>query len=52
MAKMTFYYSPSSPYARKVLVLAHEAGLADRLEVIGEDRDARVVRGPDVSEDR
>ncbi|MBR0644657.1 glutathione S-transferase family protein [Plastoroseomonas hellenica] len=31
---MKLLYLVSSPYARKVLVLAHEAGLADRLEVI------------------
>jgi len=31
---MKLYYQTHSPYARKVLVLAHEAGLADRLEVI------------------
>ena len=31
---MKLYYQTHSPYARKVLVLAHEAGLADRLQVI------------------
>jgi glutathione S-transferase len=31
---MKLFYQTHSPYARKVLVLAHEAGLADRLEVI------------------
>jgi len=31
---MRLYYQTHSPYARKVLVFAHEAGLADRLEVI------------------
>lgn len=30
---MKLFYQTHSPYARKVLVLAHEAGLADRLEV-------------------
>ena len=31
---MKLLYQTHSPYARKVLVAAHEAGLADRLEVI------------------
>jgi glutathione S-transferase len=31
---MKLLYQTHSPYARKVLVLAHEIGLADRLEVI------------------
>ena len=31
---MKLYYQTHSPYARKALVFAHEAGLADRLEVI------------------
>lgn len=31
---MKLFYQTHSPYARKVLVLAHETGLADRLEVI------------------
>ena len=30
-------YSPSSPFVRKVLVLAHETGLADRIELIPTD---------------
>ena len=29
---MKRYYSPTSPYVRKVLVVAHELGLADRIE--------------------
>ena len=29
---MKIYYSPTSPYVRKVLVAAHELGLADRIE--------------------
>lgn len=29
---MKLYYSPTSPFVRKVMVVAHEAGLADRLE--------------------
>jgi glutathione S-transferase len=31
---MKLLYQTHSPYARKVLVMAHETGLADRLEVI------------------
>lgn len=31
---MKLYWSPSSPYVRKVMLLAHEAGLADKLELI------------------
>ena len=29
--KMTLHWSPRSPYVRKVLVVAHEVGVADRL---------------------
>lgn len=31
---MKLYWSPTSPYVRKVMLLAHEAGLADKLELI------------------
>ena len=31
---MQFLYQTHSPYARKALVFAHEAGLADRIEVV------------------
>jgi glutathione S-transferase len=31
---LKLYYQTHSPYARKVLVMAHEAGLAHRLEII------------------
>ena len=31
---MQLLYQTHSPYARKVLVMAHEAGLAGRIEVI------------------
>jgi glutathione S-transferase len=31
---MKLFYQSHSPYARKVLVFAHEVGLADRIEVI------------------
>ena len=34
MAKMRLFYSPASPYARKVRVLALEAGLDKKLEMI------------------
>ena len=30
---MQLLYSPMSPFARKVRVVAHEAGLADRVEI-------------------
>ncbi|MCF4130209.1 glutathione S-transferase [Methylobacterium sp. SyP6R] len=29
---MKIYFSPASPYVRKVMVVAHELGLADRIE--------------------
>ncbi|NVK41202.1 MAG: glutathione S-transferase [Oceanospirillaceae bacterium] len=32
---MKLYFSPASPFARKVLVVAHEAGMADRIEILG-----------------
>jgi glutathione S-transferase len=32
---MKLFYSPASPYARKVLLAAHQLGLIDRIEVIG-----------------
>ncbi|WP_025769711.1 glutathione S-transferase [Thioalkalivibrio sp. HK1] len=31
---MRLFYSPSSPYARKVRILAHEAALLDRIELV------------------
>lgn len=31
---MRLYHSPTSPFVRKVVVTAHECGLADRLELI------------------
>ncbi|KND04853.1 uncharacterized protein SPPG_00553 [Spizellomyces punctatus DAOM BR117] len=31
---MKLYYSPASPYARKVLIVAHELGIRDQLEVV------------------
>lgn len=31
---MRLFYSPASPYVRKVLVAAHELGLADRMELV------------------
>lgn len=32
--RLTLLYQTHSPYARKVLVMAHEAGLANRLDVV------------------
>lgn len=34
---MKIYYSPLSPFVRKVLVVAHDAGVADRFERIATD---------------
>jgi glutathione S-transferase len=34
MAKMTFYYAPTSPYARKVRVVAIETGLDKKMELV------------------
>lgn len=34
MAQMKLYYSPNSPYARKVRVLAIERGIADQIELV------------------
>jgi len=31
---MKLWYSPASPFARKCLILAHEAGIADQIELI------------------
>lgn len=31
---MRLYYTPTSPFVRKVLVAAHELGLADRIETV------------------
>ena len=31
---MKLHWSPRSPYVRKVMVVAHELGLADRLEIV------------------
>ena len=32
--RMLLHWSPRSPYVRKVLIAAHEAGLADRIETV------------------
>jgi glutathione S-transferase len=44
---MQLFYSPMSPFARKVRVVAHEAGLADRVEIVVarpfEDENLRAV---------
>ena len=34
MAKMKLYYSPGSPYARKVRVMAMETGLDRKIEMV------------------
>src|SRR5260370_22349364 len=34
MAKMTFYSAPTSPYARKVRVVAIETGLDKKMELV------------------
>jgi glutathione S-transferase len=34
MSGLTLYHSPTSPYVRKVMVLAHEAGLVDRIALV------------------
>ncbi|RDI96876.1 glutathione S-transferase family protein [Dyella solisilvae] len=44
---MKLLYQSHSPYARKVLVLAHEVGLADRMEVIHHET-SPVQRNEDV----
>lgn len=33
-SKMTLHWSPRSPYVRKVMVVAHELGMADRLDCV------------------
>lgn len=33
-AMMQLHWSPRSPYVRKVMIAAHEMGLADRLECV------------------
>ncbi|SOC17881.1 glutathione S-transferase [Stappia indica] len=32
---MKLYFSPASPYVRKVMVVAHEKGVVDRIELLG-----------------
>ena len=34
MNGLTLYHSATSPYVRKVMVLAHEAGLAERIALV------------------
>ena len=34
MSGLTLYHSPTSPYVRKVMVLAHEAGLFDQITLV------------------
>lgn len=45
---MKLFFSPASPYVRKVMVVAHETGQADRIELLDSaanpvDRDGRIV---------
>jgi glutathione S-transferase len=45
---MKLFFSPTSPYVRKCLAVAHELGVADRIELMGSNahpvnRDARIV---------
>ena len=45
---MKVYYSPASPFVRKVLVSAHELGIADRIELLSSaahpiNRDQEIV---------
>jgi glutathione S-transferase len=44
---MKLFYQSHSPYARKVLVFAHEVGLADRIEVINQET-SPVLRNEEV----
>jgi len=32
---MKLYFSPTSPYVRKVMIAAHELGIADKIELLG-----------------
>ncbi len=34
MSGLTLYFSHTSPYVRKVMVLAHEAGLVEQMEIV------------------
>lgn len=49
---MTLYYSPLSPYVRKVMVVAHETGLLDEIETVNgsgtplEPNDDTVAQNP------
>lgn len=40
---MRLHWSPKSPYVRKVMICAHEAGIADRLELV---RSVAAMRKP------
>ncbi|KRC33627.1 MULTISPECIES: glutathione S-transferase [unclassified Lysobacter] len=44
---MKLLYQTHSPYARKVLVFAHEAGIADRIEVVHHET-SPTLRNPEV----
>ena len=34
MKDMLLHWSPRSPFVRKVMIVAHEVGLADRIETV------------------
>lgn len=34
MGRMTLHWSPKSPYVRKVMMVAHEVGVADRIRLV------------------
>lgn len=44
---MKLIYSAASPYARKVVVLAHEIGIADKIELL-DFRSPRVTGNPEI----
>ncbi len=46
-SRLSLYWAPASPFVRKVMVCAHELGIADRIEILDSaanpiDRDARI----------
>jgi len=47
---MKLWYSPASPFVRKVLVLAHEAGIADQLELL-EAGTTAINPNPEIAKD-
>jgi glutathione S-transferase len=41
---MKLYYNPISPFARKVMICAHENGLLERIQLVGIDSTDEVLR--------